>query len=514
MIKKILPLLFVILPVFFSGCSETPTGVAKSNLPPTTKLFLYPDSTISQQPSRLKVYWWGDDPDGLIVGFYFTWDDINWTFTTKNDSLFALQIGAADTNYIFKVAAADNGGNGFYDNQVVQNGINFGPEPFIDANGNGKWDVGEKFYDIGLIDPNPASIPIPIKNTEPEIFWDSLSVLPAETFPVISVRWFASDLDGDETIQKIEIVLNDTSNISNYVALRGSVRLITLRVRDFNSPNPDTEILIDGAEFNINPERLKGIRLDDTNRIFVRAVDISGATTPFISLPGANQSWFVKKPKGKFLLIDDYATNDGSDQFYVSKLDSLNGGVLSGKYDILRISGPKRTFFTYDFILTLKLYRYVLWYSDGNPSITYAQGYINQYLNFGGKVFLAMMLPRTPPPEAIVLQDFLPIDSLSNLVPSIPNSTELIPDVSNPGSSSYPILKASISVFSMFGMYTSSSALNIYKTGNNTVPGSVGFFNSTKTLFYLGVPLHRFDANNNAIEFLRKVIFEDFAYTP
>ena len=170
------------------------------NQPPHTGIFLYPDSAISSQPSKINVHWWGDDPDGFVIGYYFSWDGKNWTFTQSNDSLFALKIGIADTNYVFLVSAADDGGNGVYDTDVFQNGIDYGPEPFIDKNNNGVWDQGESFTDIGLIDPNPASVDFPIKNSAPVVKWDQLTVLPDTSFPAMSFGWDATDIDGDETI--------------------------------------------------------------------------------------------------------------------------------------------------------------------------------------------------------------------------------------------------------------------------------------------------------------------------
>ncbi len=37
---------------------------------------------ISQQKSKLQVHWWGDDKDGLVIGYLFKWEGIdeNWTF--------------------------------------------------------------------------------------------------------------------------------------------------------------------------------------------------------------------------------------------------------------------------------------------------------------------------------------------------------------------------------------------------------------------------------------------------
>merc|ERR1711879_680071 len=155
---------------------------------PETSLSVFAEGDIAQQQSRLKVHWWGDDPDGLIVGYYFSWDGSNWSFTTSNDSLFALQIGASDTSYVFSVSAVDNSGNRTYDSNITQNGVDYGSEPFVDANGNGTYDAGEIFTDIGLIDPTPAEQKYPIRNTAPTIEWNEFSVLPAESFPVMTIR--------------------------------------------------------------------------------------------------------------------------------------------------------------------------------------------------------------------------------------------------------------------------------------------------------------------------------------
>jgi len=133
--NKLLLFSFIIfLSIGIITCTEEGVNNPIGNQPPDTGLFLYPDSTIRQQPSRLNVHWWGDDPDGLISGFYFMWEGIDtvWSFTTSNDSIFALPIGSSDTSFLFLVAAVDASGNGVYDETVVQNGIDFGTEPFSD----------------------------------------------------------------------------------------------------------------------------------------------------------------------------------------------------------------------------------------------------------------------------------------------------------------------------------------------------------------------------------------------
>jgi len=119
--NKFLLLIFtVIVSVLIYSCKEEIVGVRNENQAPETSVTLYPDpdSVIIPQQTRLLVSWWGDDPDGLVAGFYFRWDDEAWEFTASNDSLFELQIGATDTTFKFNVAAVDDEGNGKYDSRV------------------------------------------------------------------------------------------------------------------------------------------------------------------------------------------------------------------------------------------------------------------------------------------------------------------------------------------------------------------------------------------------------------
>jgi hypothetical protein len=340
---------------FFIGifsCTEEGVNDPVGNMPPNTGLFLYPDSTILPQQTRLTIHWWGDDPDGIIIGYYFSWDNVNWEFTSSNDSLFALQIGAVDTTFTFRVSAVDNGGNNTYDSEVLRNGINFGPEPFIDDNDNSVFDDGEKFFDIGLIDATPATFDFPLRNSSPEIEWNELSFLPETSFPVMSFSWNAQDIDGEESIVAINIALNDTTNSDNIISLDGAVRTITIRTDDFSNPAPLMEILIESQVGNIHSELLPGLLYDADNKFYVQAEDISGAKSNFISLPDSGNSWYVKKPKGNLLVIDDYETIDNSDDFYDSILDSLG---LTGKYDIYDIHTQTPPFLNVTFFETVKL---------------------------------------------------------------------------------------------------------------------------------------------------------------
>ncbi len=508
--KKLLQLFISILLIFgFYSCYDNPTNNPVANKPPQTGLSLMPDSGISPQPTKLKVSWWGDDPDGNVVGFYFTWDGINWAFTTSNDSLFSLQIGAADTTYLFQVSAVDNGGNGKYDNDIKQNGIDFGPEPFIDKNNNGVYDKGEKYFDIGLIDPSPATLDFPLKNTAPTVSWNSLSTVPDTSFPVMSFGWNAEDLDGDQTILKIKIALNDTTDPTKIVSLDGSVRNITIRTTDFQSSDPGMDILVEGLETNIFPIKLHGLKFNDNNRFFVQVVDISGASSPYISLPDSGKNWYVKKPKGNLLIVDDYALPDNTPQFYASMMDSLG---LASNYDVLdRVNNPL-PYKNVTFLQTLKLFKYVLWYSDNNPSLDLISAITQKYLDAGGKMAFSLQFLQNISLETI--SGFLPINTDTLYAAnSIDPGTVISADTTNP---SYPELLTTAGLFRIKSFSLPPlGAIPIYYFPNHELSGYVGFFNSTKTLFFISLPLSKCNGGAaNVKTLLHKILIEDFGVMP
>ncbi len=509
--KNLLLIIFLaIVSLFMISCKEEIVGVKNKNQAPETSVSLYPDSVIIPQQTRLLVSWWGDDPDGIIRGFYFKWNDEPWQFTAGNDSLFSLKIGANDTTFRFNISAADAEGNGKYDNQIFQNGINFGPEPFVDKNGNGIWDNNEKYYDIGLIDATPAEFLFPLKNSAPTIQWNELSFLPDTSFPVMSFGWIADDIDGVESILKINIALNDTLNPANTISLDGRVRTITVRTNEFTSQNPLMEILIEGQENNINPEKLPGLLFNDLNYFYVQAEDISGAKSRFIKLPGndPNDYWYVKKPVSNFLVIDDYAAPDNANvaAFYAAMFDSLG---LSGSYDVYS-DLDSIPFKNVTFLETIKLFDYLFWYSDNNPSIDLASFSTQKYLSQGGKVAFSMQFPQTVDP--VELQSFIPIisDSIGLKVSLLPG-TNVVSDTTDP---LYPNLKLTINVFRVKSFYLNELVANpIYYYLNGELPGFAGFTNIGLTEFFIALPLDKCNGSGNVKALLQKVFFVDFGIT-
>jgi hypothetical protein len=503
MTKKIIYILLIFVAVIlFNNCDESINGSKEKNLPPETSLFLYPDSTISQQPSKLTINWWGDDPDGIVVGYYYRWNDDEWKFTDENEISFALQIGASDTLYNFEVSAVDNSGNGKYDKSIVQNGVNYGAEPFEDLNDDNIYNEGEPFTDIGIIDPTPAVQKFPIKNTTPTIEWNQLTSLPAESFPVMTLGWNADDLDGAESIKYINIALNDSTQT---VSLNGEIRNITIKIENIDAINPLMEIMVNG---NLIEQKLPGIKLDAENVIYVQAEDISGAKSKFIKLPGEeNAKWFVHKPKGKLLVIDDNTKNDNSANFYSENLNALQNGTFTGKYDIWDIHKYEIPYKSITFMETIKLFDVLLWYSDNQPDIDLASTTIKKFTDNGGKVLFTTVLPH--PVDIVQLKDFLPIDSVSTPIKFLKSNVTIQSLING-----YPELKTTGSSIKVKMFYPSSaSATSIYEVTPDANVGTnvIGFKSNDNKIFFFGLPLHECDGNvGNVKQLLEKIIFGDF----
>ena len=496
----------LLLAFILVSCYDEMPNNPVANKPPTTKIFLEPepDSSISQQPSTIKLHWTGDDPDGIVIGFYFSFNGTNWTFTTKNDSLFGLKIGAIDTTFDFKISSVDNSGNGKYDSQIFQNNINFGHEPFIDKNNNSKWDEGESYIDIGLIDPNPAVLLLPIKNSAPVISWNILSTLPDTSFPAMSFGWNVSDIDGDESITIIKIALNDTTNA---VLLDGGIRNITIRTRDFTNNNPLLDILIDGDPNHIAPVKLPGLIYNANNKIFVQALDISSAKSEWISLPDSAHNWYVKKPKGQLLIVDNYKILDDAASFYNSMMDSIG---LSDKYDILDLQASILPYLNTTFLETIKLFDAVLWYTDNDPSLDLANFSVQNYNDAGGKLFLSMQFPQVIDLQQI--EGFLPIETDTSYYRSTVGANVSIASMD---SANYPNLLSNRSFARVRAFHLKNVGVTpLYYFPNGELNGDIGFEKSLKDLFFIGAPLQRINGISGSVKtLLIQVLFHDFNLT-
>ena len=83
---------------FMASCSKDPLQVDR-NRPPQTYLVSAPAESASAS-YRIHLYWRGEDPDGYVAGFLWSWDDSSisaFRFTTKTDSIFELAVNDSAT---------------------------------------------------------------------------------------------------------------------------------------------------------------------------------------------------------------------------------------------------------------------------------------------------------------------------------------------------------------------------------------------------------------------------------
>lgn len=501
------------------ACTESNNEPLNENRAPETGIFLYPDNpdSINKQKSRLQVHWWGEDPDGVILGYYFRWVGLNsqWNFTTATDSLFSLPIGSADTTYVIEVMAVDVLGNDKYDNSVIWNGEDIGPEPFIDINGNGIWDEGEFYFDIGMIDPTPASLKFPIKNSPPEIEWNKESIIPDATFPVITVGWNVTDLDGDESIVSIGLAIND---LDLAVELPGNTRLVTLRIKDVNAAEPEFEILINGSEDKIFDKTLTGLKLDANNRLYINAKDISGSSSEIQTLPDTSRNWLIKKPKGDILIVDDY--NNGADAitFYDNLFASIDNGSYANKFDVMDIEATQLPFPNITFLETIKLFKYIYWYSDSSPSLELTSSITQKYIVHGGKIAYSMTLQE---PSSVytfdlaTIQSFLPIEDFGEAKPisfMFPGANAIPISDSTADFSDYPQLRTETTI-SYVRTYIPNTLISkgVHNLSSSQINGKISLLTNDKELFFIGLPLHQSNAIEGSVQrLIEKVFIEEF----
>lgn len=454
----------LIVCIFALSCSEDITGQKSTNLPPETSLFVQAD-TLNLTQSVQTIYWDGQDNDGFVVGFYYTWKENpqpnDWIWTTDRSETFPLQIAGTDTSYRFQVKAVDN----------------------QDAE-----------------DPTPATQIFPIRNSPPTISWTSVSQIPDTTFTVAGFTWNATDLDGQANINFFEYSLDDTIN---WRKIAGEKRQITLTADS-------------------------GLTAGD-HAFYIRAVDLAGATSSTIRMPELNSEfWYVKEPNGRYLLIDDHnvAGDLFPDDFYRSMLDTLLAafGQDYSYWDIEDLFPASAA----QFVETMKLFDRVIWYTDivdeADPHFIAAQIAIPQFRNKDldnpGKIIYTVQFNAGFGSQGDPLA-FSPVESLGNSYVIPTNSIYYVdPEFHNnyPNSLPTPLpqeLKVSKFLLGSLALVPKANAIPMYRyddpnltvdpifiiIGRNDNTGQYDFV-------FSGTPLHLLRNNNNVDE-LFKIIIED-----
>jgi hypothetical protein len=113
------------------------------------------------------------------------------------------------------------------------------------------------------------------------------------------------------------------------------------------------------------------------------------------------------------------------------------------------------------------------------------------------------------------LQGFLPIDNVSNYISFLFAGANILP--SSP-QVNYPPLKTigpgSIDYVRTF-VPNAVVASEIYNLSSSQISGNIGMISNDKSLFFIGLPLHKCNGGNqNVDDLLEKVFFEEFGLIP
>ena len=540
----------LMLALLVQGCREHVADNPTAGKPPQTFLWLFPDAEVRVGVSRTHLRWWGESPDGLIRGYLFSFkvvtenvttlpspDTLRYAWVTRNDSTFLFPLDTLFRRFAVVVRAVDDAFAGLPEHSIVR----MLPFPFWDRNDNGVFDATDQRLDAlsEAVDPVGAVGTFPIRNTPPAIGllpspYDASVVqrMPDTTFTVVTIGFKGSDDDGDNTLASYRIALNDTGATAQWVTVALRDTILTLVVPRSRSDAAGATVTADLYSGSFLGRRLVGqvpnLRLDAENVFYVEARDVAGEYSAPVRLPSGTDRWYVRRPRAKVLLVNDYTSFDAqlARTTYVSALTSASGGAF-GQVDQLDIAlglaaADKEAgrygrlvpqFVDPALIQTFLLYDYVIWYTDQVPSLGIAQLSVFPYLQNGGRVIFSTMFLNTTDPRG-ALRDFAPVDSISTVdlsptrpVPPavagdsrIPANFVVYADSSMPGTI-YPQLafNASPVIHSVFmrTVYRRSDARYLYHLQMDTrtpqrylgAP-NIAVIDGQNSIIFVGLPLH------------------------
>lgn len=463
---------------FLLSCDK---GKEVPNIPPETKTTL--ESINLSGENRLNtvvnIQWSGTDKDGYIKNYEISFDKITWTSTQLQDSIFKFSIpaGGDTTDIIFNVRAID--------------------------------DKGEK-------DPTPATLKIPIKNSPPIVSYEDKYLPEDSVLAVVTLAWKASDPDGFNTIDSLYIKANN----GPWYPIKKDANFISI-IPEQPGITGVGNAYVNYGSGNAQAKLLSGLKVQDTNRFYIKAVDISGAE----SVLDTTGTIFIQRKKSDLLLIGAHSQNTkvlgyfGPNISFFSEYDFLDYYAVAGS----GINHPKRWDPTFN--LLLGLFDKVFIATDDKQFTNLLSGQtglfvehisspIRNYLDNGGKLFISSLFSN--PPSTSSIFGTLPMDSLVKTTSSlyIAKDSTLIPEVSG-----FPKLKASEFIISMDPFYPSADAEIIYTAKLNNgawtggkVMGARRKNSSGKTnLIFLSLELYKLSGDAGASKLLfEKIITNEF----
>jgi hypothetical protein len=364
--------------VALAACKKDFDGTAKENTPPET--YVVTDTIVRQGDERftsqVKIQWWGSDADGYITAYEYRINDSAWVQTQKQDSVFTLIIPSnSDTfDFKFEIRSIDN---------------------------------------KGATDPTPAVLFYPVKNSNPTVsFYVSTAITsrnPVRSFPALRFTWIADDLDGIASLDSFEICWNDTTGVRTKIA--PGIRDVLLVGKNLTAASTPCDIYLGSNQTPWN-KTIDGLKLNDSNILYIRAIDKTGAASKFV----ASNQIFVRKPQGDILVInavESQFTRAPIQNFYLTSL----GTATAKPYDVLLATdrnGNNYTELSPDPFTQAQIFGFfkrIFWFSDNTESsLGLLQKSSSVFFGKGGRMMVVVAANDNIPTDPTYV-DFTPIKS-------------------------------------------------------------------------------------------------------
>lgn len=475
------------------GCEDSIQGSYSENQPPTTSLSVNEINRSGENrlSSQIEISWWGDDPDGYVVGYEYAINDTSegdWKYTTATDSVFVLPIpvGNDSADVRFHVRAVDND---------------------------------------SLRDPEGASVTFPIKNTPPEIEFNSTEVPPDTTYELASFGWNASDIDGQQNLSRIQIALNDTAN--KWVDLPVEENFVSLQTDGSNGNQATADVYL-GESFRDTEFSFNNYRLNDENNFMVRVIDQAGAASEIDTV-----NWYAKEQTSRILLLNDVSgfNSLSSMNFHLDQLDDIglstidywiinDGEVEGGRKAPLSKSFPSLIDPTLQ--RTLEQWDYIYWISNNTDrNLTYALEILQGFFDNGGKLFVSVPIQRIS--QGDELMNFFPIQDVVQ-IPEGGSYFQIKTDgeVSPVENSSGPTLRASQYITFVRPLVPTSGAEPLYeaeysvRTSDGSEPYEGTSYmtvkNSEDNFVLTALDLQAINKDENVSEFLDRICIQELGF--
>lgn len=374
------------------ACETSITGSLNENKAPITNLTINSVNRTGDDrlSSQIAVSWWGDDPDGYVVGYEYTYNNdtlsTDWKYTLKTDSTFVLPLvfGKDTSDVVFRIRAVDN---------------------------------------LEKRDPIGASVIFPIRNSKPTIKFIKAETPPDTSYSIFSFGWNAFDLDGKSNINKIEVAINSTTD---WINLGNVEEFITLDLQD-QSQNTSAADVYFGKNFRNAGQAFSGFNVNALNKFFIRVTDNAGAVSKLDTV-----KWYIKRQNSRILVLNDYSAENSNTilKFHLDQLDSVG---LSN-VDVINISDGTASAFSRvprstalprvtDPTLTRMLAKWDFIYlisSDYERNLYYMSEMSSRFFDKGGKMFINIQAKNLDNSDPVFT--FLPNSGVTPL-PSGENAT-------------------------------------------------------------------------------------------